>query len=88
MLQMLREHKNYSLVLYIKKTKRLLNGIDPSTNVLFYNTNLKRNLNFQLKLQSARIVFEVLKIVGYACELVYVCLTVIWLISAYMMFYI
>lgn len=42
---------------------------------LFYNGNQ----NFQLELQSARIVFEVVKIVGYPCELVYVCLTVIWL---------
>ena len=47
---------------------------------LFYNGNQ----NFQLELQSARIVFEVVKIVGYPCELVYICLTVVWLICTYM----
>lgn len=64
-------------------------GFAPSTNVLscrklFYNGNQ----NFQLELQSARIVFEVVKIVGYPCELVYICLTVVWLICTYMVFHI
>ena len=63
-------------------------GFAPPTNVLSYKLFYNGNQNFQLELQSARIVFEVVKIVGYPCELVYVCLTVVWLICTYMVFHI
>ena len=69
---------------YKAKALQMLRKHKTISDKLFYNGNQ----NFQLELQSARIVFEVVKIVGYPCELVHVCLTVVWLICTYMVFHI